>query len=59
MNHMDEKQSPEEVQTILHNLSQDEQEIFEERAAIMEYDGCLPRSEAEKLSLEIILAKRK
>ena len=56
---MDEKQSPEEVQTILHNLSQDEQEIFEERAAIMEYDGCLPRSEAEKLSLEIILAKRK
>ena len=59
MNHMDEKQNPEEVQTILHNLSQDEQEIFEERAAIMEYDGCLPRSEAEKLSLEIILAKRK
>ena len=28
------------------------QEIFEERAAIMEYDGELPREQAEALALE-------
>jgi hypothetical protein len=30
-----------------------EQEAFEERAAIMEYDGNLPRAEAERLAAAI------
>ena len=32
-------------------------EAYEERAAIIEYDGGCPRLEAERLALEIMLAK--
>jgi hypothetical protein len=34
---------------------EDLREAFEERAAIMEYDGGLPRAEAERLALAAIL----
>lgn len=34
-------------------------EAFEERAAIMEYEGGLPREEAERLAYEIVYGKRK
>lgn len=39
-----------------HNDYDDEywQEMFEERAAIMEYDGGLPREEAEQLAKELV-----
>ena len=39
-------------------LTADEQEEFEERAAILEYDGRLPRARAEAEAMRIILAKR-
>jgi hypothetical protein len=39
-------------------LSEDEREDFEERAAILEYDGQLSRYEAEKMALEIVKKKR-
>jgi len=42
----------------LNNLTAIEQEDFEERAAIMEFDGNLTREEAERQALRIILAKR-
>lgn len=40
----------------LHDDYDDEywQEMFEERAAIMEYDGGLPRDEAERLAKELV-----
>lgn len=34
-------------------------EAFEERAAIMEFDGGLPRKEAERLAYEIVYGKHK
>lgn len=39
-----------------HNDYDDEywQEMYEERAAIMEYDGGLPRDEAERLAKELV-----
>lgn len=40
------------------SLSSDELEFFEERAAIMEYDGGLSKQEAEKLSFELMFLKR-
>lgn len=33
-------------------------EDFEERAAVFEYDGGLPRREAERLALDAVLADR-
>jgi len=42
----------------LKNLTLYEQEDFHERAAIMEFDASLPREEAERHALRIILAKR-
>lgn len=39
----------------LSDLSADLRERFEERAAIMEFDGWLPRAEAEKLALQDVL----
>lgn len=35
-----------------------EREAFEERAAVFEYDGGLPRREAERLALAAVLADR-
>ena len=43
---------------VLPTLSQSEREDFEERSAIMEYIGKLPRAEAEKRALEITLQRR-
>jgi len=39
-------------------LNMDEHEYFEERAAIMEYDGGLNREEAERLALECLEKRR-
>lgn len=35
-------------------MTRDERELFEERAAIMEYVGGLPRAEAERLARKIV-----
>ena len=43
-----EEDSAKDLQAILNSLSEDEQEFFEERAAIMEYDGGLSKEDAEK-----------
>jgi hypothetical protein len=40
------------------SLNEDDREEYEERAAIMQYDGGLPQAEAEKRALEIILQRR-
>lgn len=39
-------------------MTPDEREEFEERAAIMEFDGKMPRRDAEQLAYEIIKKKR-
>jgi len=39
-------------------LTPAEIEDYEERAAILEFDGRLPRGEAEKLAMMLVLAKR-
>ncbi len=36
-------------------MTEDQREHFNERAAIMEFDGGLPRREAEKLALQDVL----
>ena len=43
---------------ILSTLSEYKRMEFEERAAIMEYDGGLSKTEAERRALEIILERR-
>lgn len=40
-------------------MTEEEKEIFEERAAIMEYDGGLTREEAEEEALKSIETRRK
>lgn len=42
----------------LFDLTDDELEAYEERAAIMEYEANLPRGEAERLALREILDGR-
>lgn len=42
----------------MEGLSEDEKLLFEERAAIMEYDGGLSRREAEAYALEYVLGLR-
>lgn len=39
-------------------LTHEERYRYEERAAIMEYDGGLPRAEAERLALEEVMRAR-
>ena len=39
-------------------MTDDEREIFEERAAIVEFDGLLPRQEAEHLAWQEIIERR-
>jgi hypothetical protein len=46
---------PDWVQQMIERLPQELREDFEERAAIMEYDGKLPRDHAECLALLNIL----
>ena len=45
------------VEQLLTHLSADLREDFEERAAIMEYDGGLPRDHAECLALLYLIKK--
>lgn len=40
------------------NLTESEREAFEERAAIMEYDGRMPREIAERRAMREILEER-
>jgi hypothetical protein len=44
-----------EIATFVATLDEDAREFFEERAAIAEYQGELPRSEAEALAYELTL----
>lgn len=39
-------------------LTEDEQEAFEERAGIAEFDGGMSREEAEAMALEAIIRRR-
>lgn len=48
----------EEKEVIINGITEDEWYEYEERAAIMEYDGNLPREEAERESLKLIKAER-
>lgn len=50
--------SPTQTEKALALLSEAEREEYKERAAIMEYDGGLPRSEAERLALSIVVKRR-
>ena len=45
------------VATIVSNLNTDQREEFEERAAIIEYDGQLQRAHAECLALLDVLRR--
>lgn len=40
----------------IENLTSSERDLFEERAAIMEFDGGLPRDAAEARALLVVLA---
>mgnify|MGYP000020374443 CR=1 FL=1 len=40
-------------------MTPEDREFFEERAAIREFDGILPRAEAERLALRDLVAERK
>lgn len=46
------------VSSWLEKLSDSEREIFEERAAIMEFDGGLPREQAEVEAIKRIIRER-
>lgn len=46
-------------QIVLKDTDKDRAEAFKERAAIMEFDGGLPRKEAERLAYEIVYGKHK
>lgn len=43
------------VEELLTRLDETQREIWEERAAIMEYDGGLPRDHAECLALLVVI----
>jgi hypothetical protein len=43
------------IEELLTRLSEDQREIFEERAGIMQYDGGLTRDHAECLALLCII----
>jgi hypothetical protein len=47
-----------EIAAFVATLDEDAREFFEERAAIAEYQGELPRSEAEALAYELTLLYR-
>lgn len=46
-------------QLVLKDTNKERVEAFEERAAIMEFDGGMTRKEAERLAYEIVYGKRK
>lgn len=39
------------------SLTEDQKELFEERAAIMEYDGEMPRDEAEREAYKDVVGR--
>lgn len=41
------------------DLTDDERDDYEERAAIMEHDGGMPRAQAEAEALRVVIGKRK
>lgn len=43
---------------ILSTFSEEELEKYEEKSAIIEYDGCLDRLKAEVLAIQLILENR-
>lgn len=47
-----------ELKNAVATLTETETDEYEERATIMEYDGGLPRSEAERQALEIVVKRR-
>ena len=47
-----------QIQKVANSLNGDELETFEERSAIMEYEGSLSREEADWRALRIILENR-
>ena len=55
LNRQNTKSAVFSVEEAIAKLNEDERESFEERAAIIEFDGCKTREEAEKLALEMIL----
>lgn len=40
------------------DLDQDRREAYEERAAILEFDGGLPRQYAERLAMQDVVGKK-
>lgn len=59
MNRVEKQDTREKQQAVLNDKNKEQIEAFEERAAIMEYEGGLPREEAERLAYEIVYGKRK
>jgi hypothetical protein len=58
MTMFENKRASQQEHDILSTLSEAERDDFEERAAIMEYDGGLSREEAERQAMLRILEKR-
>lgn len=59
MNRVEKQDTREKQQAVLNDKNKEQIEAFEERAAIMEYEGGLPREEAERLAYEIVYGKHK
>jgi len=51
----DTRQRIDDITTFLAGLTKDERSIFEERAAIIEFDGGLTRAESEKRARSCIV----
>lgn len=59
MNRVEKQDTREKQQAVLNDKIKEQIEAFEERAAIMEFDGGLSRKEAERLAYEIVYGKLK
>lgn len=59
MNRVEKQDAREKQQAVLNDKIKEQIEAFEERAAIMEFDGGLSRQEAERLAYEIVYGKLK
>lgn len=59
MNRVEKQDTREKQQAVLNDKNKEQIEAFEERAAIMKYEGGLPRKEAERLAYEIVYGKLK
>ena len=54
MNRVEKQDTREKQQDVLNDKNKEQIEAFEERAAIMEFEGGLNRQEAERLARKII-----